>query len=385
MPVRFAAGTSELHLTADGVVQTIIADPAGGIAPCFVSRTPLPDAPMAGLLHALRPDEKLIGLAADAGSVNQLFPDSKIVTVPLDPVHPLPGPPAAWQTLDAIVMNTNAAADLGDRRINLLVAGGTSLLVPADSGVAPDAFWPWRLDHRFWMLRAATPVIAAASDEDFAPVSSWQPGRSSSDRAQIVIMSVIWVIAVLLVSLIRPHWMAALTILVAAALAVTAVSVWDNGRASVDRAIGLVYAAGDPAVVDRWNFRVASRSCADSIKFETVAMPILALHGGPEHMALLCDHSGTPVEFDYDLVADHPAAFVFTWLGADMSRVGYSRPVTTPLRLLPASLYPGLEPVGQIAMPDAEDWTQWPTLVLAKSDAIPKNVSSSDGRDSLNR
>jgi hypothetical protein len=372
MPVRFARGQSELHLTADGVVRTDIADPVGGIAPCFISRTPPPDSAMAQSLRPLQPNEKLIGIAAHGGAIDALFPGSALIQVPLDPVHPLPGPPAAWQALDAVVLDGPAVADLGDERIGVLLAGGTSLLVPARGQSSPESTHSWRLDHGFWFLGAARPVDAEASDEDYGPVSGWNPGRSAHDRAQIMLMAVIWAIVVLLISLSHRRRQGAVWTCVAAVLAIVLIGVWDMRQNPTRQAFGNVHTITEPPVRDLWIFRLATRTCTDSMDFGDFALPILARHGGPEHMTLVCNSEGYPIEFRYDLPADRRAAFVYPAIAGAPPTDFWSRPVTTPLRFLPRSIYPGLEPAGQIASPSNSEIIQWPSLVLARADAMPR-------------
>jgi hypothetical protein len=387
MPVRFAAGTAELHLTADGAVETVVADPAGGIAPCFLSRTPPPDAPMANSLRALRPNEKLIGLAADAGSAAQLFPGATIVTVPLDPVHPLPGPPAAWQSLDAVILSAAAAAELSDTRINVLLSGGTTLAVPAVEKQPPETTWPWRLENGFWILHAAQPLDAEASDEDFAPASGWTPGRSAHDRAQVMLMGVSWAIVVLLIAVIpqRWRWAKALDISMAAFLSIMAFGLWDIMQSPTSEAVGFVDIISEPPIKEMWIFKLSSRLCTDSTPCDRFALPILARQGGPEDMKLICNRTGNPIEFRYDLPPDHPAAFIYRSIAGETPPGPIVNPITSPMRFLPSSLYPGFVPVGQVIVPTSPDMPQWPILVLARSHAMPRNFSPSHGRDSSNR
>jgi len=362
MPVRFPASAAEFRISADGMVKTVVSNPVGGVAPCFVSREPAPDSPMAVQLHELGLDERLVGIAADAGDIPQiLFPGQKILTVPLDPVHPLEGSPAAWQTLDAIVMTNSAAASLPRDEINSLLAGGVSLAVSGGDQSAPSAQWPWQPVHGGWILRAPAAPIAAASDDFYTPITGWSPGRPPIYRWQIVVFGVILAIAVLLISLLAPRWSGALALLLAIA-AIVAAGLWQKFQPEYSENGGAIVS---PDAVDVWVFDRALLPCVIHKLYRGLLLPIVPVHGGPDAVTLMCDPAGTPTSLDYQLTAGRA--------GVSLQRstliphpVDTSPEITTPLRFL-LPFYPGLSPVGQIAQPGG-----WPSLVLAKSDAIPK-------------
>jgi hypothetical protein len=387
MPVRFEAGAKEFRISADGMVETVVPDPAGGIAPCYLSRSASPDVPLFSALHELRPSDRLVGIATNAGNAaREIFAGDTVLTVPLDAAHPLPGPPAAWQTLDAVVLDASAASDLGDERINVLLSGGTTLAVPSDSARPPAPHWPWKLEHGLWLLPAPSPLIVPADDENFAPVSGWQAGRSARDRRQVMWMGVLWAVLVLLVPVVchRHPVHAALTVAMIAVLACLGISIWDLAQSPTSQAIGFVYCIGEPSVKDTWIFKRATRACGDSTEFGDNSIPILAMHGGPDEMRILCNRTGHPMEFQYKLWADRAAGFVSRNLADAPPIDAVANPLTTPLRLLPMSLYSGLSPLGEVRVPAESEMTQWPTLFLANSDAMPKNVTPL-GRDSSNK
>src|SRR5439155_11703552 len=57
-------------------------------------------------LRPLAANEKLVGVVGHHSSFSQwLFPNQEVIPIPLDAAKPLPGPAAAWELLDAIVVD----------------------------------------------------------------------------------------------------------------------------------------------------------------------------------------------------------------------------------------------------------------------------------------
>ncbi len=386
MPVGFPPSQDEFRVSIDGKIETIVNDPAGGIAPCAVCRTPSSDSNLFASLHELRSDEKLIGLAT-GDMPAQFFVGSKIIPITLDPARPLPGAPSAWQTLDAVFLDTTAAANLGDDRINTLLSGGTSLFVHASTQQPPESTWPWRLDRGYWILRGARPLLAELDDDNFAPLSVLSPGRSAQDRAQVFWLAGIWSVVVLLimVSPLCKGRAAPIAVCAMAGLAFTSINLLDQIQLPTQSAMGFVHSAEDPAFKDMWIFNRALKNCSTTSDFDRLAIAILPRNGGPSNIKLICTRTGNPVEFRYDLSADQASAFVYRTIIREPLR---SQPIgrfDSPLRRLPPAIYPGSTIIGELAQLPTTEWTQWPTLVLANSDPIPKNLTPPSTRDSSNK
>src|SRR5260221_543188 len=67
---------------------------------------------------------------AEAQSVvAALFPGDPVTAIHLDPTDPLAGPPAAWETLDAVLIDDAGLARLGGRKVDVLAASGVAFAV----------------------------------------------------------------------------------------------------------------------------------------------------------------------------------------------------------------------------------------------------------------
>jgi len=102
-----------------------------------------PWEPVVQPLHVLLPQQRLVGYAGDAGMgivAAKFFPET--ICLPLDGVDPLAGSAAAWDTLDALVIDQAVAARLSEeRRLSPLLAAGIQIVVRTPQ--RPDTIWPW--------------------------------------------------------------------------------------------------------------------------------------------------------------------------------------------------------------------------------------------------
>ncbi len=259
-----------------------------------------------------------------------LFPGDRLVPVRLDPSDPLPGPPAAWEVLDAVVLDPAAVAALTDARRSALLAGGVTLAVTGDAppDAPPDARWPWRRRGRLWALSPspAGPAAGVVLPDAYAPTDAWTPGWSPAVRAAAGTAAVLVAIAVVALTRFRRPWLAVAAPVAASAVATAAVAVWRLTLDPVARGGGDVTVV-TPALAQRdaWVYERA-RSPAD------VAVP----WSGWTHPAFASDGAladGRPtltVSADGRLAwAVHlPAGSAVAFVHRDVSPAGPPPPVT---------------------------------------------------------
>ena len=168
-------------LAADGCVPTDVAGGFRGTAPVWAVTTPAGE--LGGTpLRTPAEGERLVGAtAALPAGAGELFPGDRLLPIRLDLADPLPGPPAAWEVLDAVVLDVPAMAAVTDAKRSALLAGGVMLAVAGDD--RPDARWPWRRRGPWWVL-AVTPAgpTEVVSPDVYGPTESWSPGWPAAVR-----------------------------------------------------------------------------------------------------------------------------------------------------------------------------------------------------------
>ncbi len=177
--------SSDAHLRAAGCLPCDVTAAGRATVPMLAVAIPGPLSWGEGTAALRVPGdhERLVG--ATSGMPDGLFPGERIIPVRLDPADPLPGPAAAWEVLDAVVLDPAAMAALGEARRSALLAGGVTLAVSGDA--APDD--RWRRRGALWVLSYApagpTGVMAEGA---YAPTEAWTPGWS--DREKWIVVAV---------------------------------------------------------------------------------------------------------------------------------------------------------------------------------------------------
>jgi hypothetical protein len=385
MPVQFAASPGRLRLAADGAVTTIIQSPVGGIAPFLITASPVRNASFTQALHELQADEKLIGMATDAPDIGSvIFPGEKTISVSLDPVHPTPGPPAAWQSLDALVLDANSPALKDTATLNLL-SGGTIIVIRAGT---PDAKYGGvfsSFDRGYWILQPPI-ALSAVGEDSYGPISGFVPRHDADYLRHVVVMGLVFSILLVGASL----WNSRRNVLLAAGLALItlfAVPIWGSAQLPIIAAQGVIQENDTFPMSDTWLYQMALKPCRARLPFPGTAWPMPSADAGAQDMTLVCDGTGKPLGFQYNLRPDLPAAFVFRSATAAAETAGLSTPLTSPLRTLLSPHYPGLQAIGEARIDSTGEpgAIQWPTVVLARSDAMPSNLNPASGRDSSNK
>jgi len=375
MPVRFEASPTELRLVADGAITTEIQNPTGGVAPFLIFQSPVRNSLFSQSLHELQPDEKLVGYAIDApGVTEKLFPGERVIPLRLDPTNPLPGMGMCWQSLDAAVLDSDQFQQLADWQT--LLSDGITLIV-RDSA-APDADWPWKHENGFWVLTGIEPPLAIPSDGNYIPVAGWNPGKSAAYRRVISVAGIVFAILVVAISLWRSRWRILLAAIFVASAMAMALNI-GHFQPELAEASGRIDTAGPYRTFDTWGYDRAMKDGEFSNDYlgSGLVLPMLPSHGGPKGMTLFCNKRGTPIDFHYRMSLNCTAAFLTIFASVGETGFPSSKLVTSPLRSLLASNYPGLNAVGEYPQHFEENnmflnVTYWPTLLLANSDAIPK-------------
>src|SRR5262245_45389130 len=204
MPVRVSVehgpSTAEcLQIEADAAIATrlpIVNGRASAVVPVFpfdtlhrlrwslrdANGSELAGAEVDGALRRLGPEQRLVGSSSgDIDLARELFKDASIVPIRLDPLDPMPGPAASWQSLDVALLDSLPAQN----KLEALLSGG--VIIATRSASRPDNRWPWRQVGSLWVLDPALagPRMGAADPVIFSPVQGWEGEWPLAVRRQI--------------------------------------------------------------------------------------------------------------------------------------------------------------------------------------------------------
>lgn len=187
--VRSGDSASPIILTCDGMIPIRLPARFSGTIPIYIlNSSPTveltatqADRPLMKVsLHALAPDQRLIGLATDdPATLQQLFPDRRAVSVRV-------GTDRSWlnssflSSLDAIVFHQAAQPEL----LRSLEAG---ILVAVTSESAPDIQLPWKRTGSLWTVSAsiAGPDSTVGGESVFLATQGWHQETSPPLRGRI--------------------------------------------------------------------------------------------------------------------------------------------------------------------------------------------------------
>lgn len=389
MPARITAEqTPMLLLQGTGVLPTQVnADQTrlDGIAPLLpldnTLRTLHWDAggtrgTLQASLRALQPDQRLVGLVADdLEFARRLFPDQTIIPIRLDPAMPLPGPIAAWQALDAIVLDPPVAQQLGQGKLGALLAGGTWIAVRGQS--PPDADWPWAAREGYWVLSPdlAGPRIAGVYSGAFAPVQGWRAEWPVAFRRRMVLCAVVCSILLLGLALVRSRWTPLLMVLLSAAT-VLLLGLWWKNRSAVLLREGQVIVARNPlAQVDLWHYYASPSAATAQVPWLDTTWPFFEDGADLDALGvtLHCGADGQPISFVCRIPPGLKMGFLSRSLGraspATASPVAPDNPLVRLAKR--AYLSQGDQMVGQIlpshSAGDSLLAEHWPALVIQRT------------------
>ena len=333
--------------------------------------------------NALRPlsrQEKLVMLAADQQPVREvlaeLFGAVRIVPVaPQDAADPLPGPAAAWELLDAVVIDGPTFSRLGMTKLAPLAAGGTSIIVLSQQ--RPVGAWPWVRHGPAWVLKhdVAGPRQLVYDDDGqiYMRVSNWTPHWPAALRWRLVVYGVLALLVLTATALVPWRWAGVLALLLAGG-ATAGFMAWRQSQSPIATLAGEIRVESPQAVQhDRWVFRSPLMPSAAATPWEPNLRPVFA---SPRHRelipaALVCKASGEPAYWSYELGSRMKLAMFSRSLS--MSRPADPvQPVEhTPLWDLADARYlrRAWSVVGQVPAPAGGAMSldqSWPTVILSR-------------------
>ena len=373
-----------ITLLADGCVPTDVAAGTTGVVPVLAID---PAGTIGGTRLRVPADgERLVGTTT--GTVPaELFPGGRTVPVRLDPAAPLPGPPAAWEVLDAVVLDPAAMAAVNDAHRSALLSGGVTLATTGPD--APDDRWPWARRGSLWVL-AYTPAGPGdlVGADVYGPTDQWTPGAPPAVRRTAVAVAVglaIVTVALLVRHRSRPsippadehpgqspglmitvpmhHWRAVAAVLVPLVTA-AGVLAW---RATLDP---VAHAGGDVTVAtprlvqrDRWAYDRARSATTATVPWAGWTHPAFASPAAAAAARLTVSADGR-LAFRLPLAAVAAAAFV----RRDVTPAGNPVPTTAThgaaMRTVASAVYLsfGDRIVGETAPPPG----RWPGVLIAR-------------------
>lgn len=364
----FSESGGGVELTGEEAITTRFAGQPGAhvVVPFLALDATVRDSQLE--LHALDDSDCLVGDGGDdPAAAGKLFPAKRLITVRLDPVHPIQGPAMAWETLDGLLVTPIGLANISDEMLRELNVAGVTIAVSGES--EPRSVLAWRREGGLWIARGVPSITASATPDAYAPTLQWLGGKSLDFRRQIVLLGTLFGILAGGVCLTRSRWSA-----IAAAGLVTTFGLaadWNNrGFSPVASAMGIVQFDVDRklAVADVWVFEQSHRDADFDLAVSGSVHPIAMENSQWRNwnLVLTCGSDGTPVSLSGRLKANEPLAVVMRRVAA--AGILSGGPVDSPMRLLAApSLYGEYEIAGQNGprQSDAEtQHTRWGMIVL---------------------
>jgi hypothetical protein len=370
MPV-IVEGEGEVRISAEGAVTTVV--PAGGparrVIPFLIVGSSARGLSVVlngqdiGNLPQLRPlgnDEQLAGVAADVQWDPTREEHHKLIRIRLDPANPLPGPAIAWQSLDMVVMSSEALGRIDSENENVLRDGGTRIVVI--QGKQP-------VDRI-----AVGPGGAMFSESAYLPTYAWQPAWPRTFRIYVLAAAGGFAIVLVLAAMLRTRsavWIATGVV----AVALMAGGIWKWRSPAVFSAAGEVLPQRSQDIYtqhDRWYFQSARRATQGAFRWQDVTWPMFfdRSHFRQTQMQLHCDPRGEPVGFVYQLPANGRVAFL-TRRWAELSEAPFDLPVRSPLAGLVDQLYRSnsAKPLGARSGDHfGASIESWPAIGLSVSD-----------------
>ncbi|MFI5379777.1 MAG: hypothetical protein ACHRHE_10800 [Tepidisphaerales bacterium] len=330
-------------------------------------------------LRPLGEDQKLVGFVGtpDVPLARAMFPDASIIPLKLSGPAALSGTAAAWNTLDALVLD---GATPGDVRIGEFLAAGITVVVR--SADKPAGQWPWKQSGGCWVLRADLlgPVMAGENQPALAPVSGWEADWPAPFRRRVLLYGTVFVVLALGAALLPRRW-AVVAIIVVSAGMTLAVRAWAKGHPVVLRKTGTVLVRSEPGQTDRWTYLAASNPGPAAVAFEGCTLPLFQ---GPHWpllgMTLVCDSGGLPRMYEMDMRPGVKVAFVSRGCGARAGNAPLAADgaaqAPCPLDRLAdrAYLRPGWRVAGKLPANGGSIYTEdWGTVVVERTRAGPES------------
>ena len=228
----------------------------------------------------------------------------------LENSDPLPGPPAAWDALDAIVLDPAAMARITNGQRSALLAAGVTLASRSNS--RPDENWSWQKRGSFWVLRYSPlgPVDQLVNPDAYAPTFAWSPGWPAAIRAQVAAVAVVLFLAIVAVAMLRDH-RAVFGLIALSLLSAAAVAVWQHALGTVSRAGGDMIVQS-PGLIQRdaWVFERARQTGEQTIPWAGWTVPIFGSAVAPVDSGIRIQIADGSASFNFQLDRGKTIAFV---------------------------------------------------------------------------
>lgn len=314
------------------------------------------------LLRVPKDDERVIATTtADVSAAAPLFSGSRIIAIRLDPTDPLPGPPAAWETLDAVLLDAAEFSRIPDEERSALLAGGVKLICTGD--VAPDARWPWQHKENAWVLSFALagPVGETVNEDAYAPTYAWNPGWRNAVRGQVMGAAILLVL-ITIALLLRPNRWTLISAIFLMLVASIGIAAWRQSLGNITRAGGdVVVARAGLLQRDAWVYERSRESSTQSVAWNNWTHPMFSSDDALRNSAMkLVVTAQGELQFSHDAITGHTMAFVRREIWPGEMPVS-SMPVRSPMLELAKSVYLGAGE--KIAGESPGSDGRWPTIV----------------------
>lgn len=352
-------------------------------------------------LRPLESGQKLVAFATGDGpsaaaAANLASGDAAWISVELDRAHPLDGPPAAWEGLDAVVLDPAAliSKQVDEQKLAVLVAAGTAVLVRDPEGQQPSAKppflsnWPWtRLEVPgekggpvigYWkiQLTPAGPATFAFNSDVFRPVLGKDNSWSLDYRKQIVIYGAIFSALIVMLALWKPRGAVVMVVIVCAGLCGFQFLWYRMQTALVGRG-GSVFVTHGPLVqTDAWSFQSTVADIGSTLRWGDVTKPIFPREFDfhESSIVLRCNPSGDPHEFYLWLPTGGQMILWSRSVGPAKLNGAPSQPIRSPLMPIIRDLYlkagDDLQGEFEWTPPLGPTWQsaeRWPAVVVRRA------------------
>ena len=360
MPARVtarAAGSS-IDIGAEGVIAVRVPLRDGrfdDVVPLLVMSEPrgIGDKPM----RQLRPEQRLVGFTTiDLHLAQELFPGDTIVPIQLSAADPLPGAAAAWETLDAVVLD-NTVSNITEEKLRELGTCGVVVAWRPGEVNRPNLIGP----------RAAAEDLAA-----FAPVQGWAADWPMAFRRGVMLCAIAFSIIALAVGLMKFRYSAWVLLVLCAVATVLLWMWWRNRPAVLVRCGSIVVRDVALAQRDLWVYQATASGSDSRMPWSDLARPYFEskLDRVAMKPLLICGEDGLPREFSFHLLAGQKIGFLIrSRIPAPQSPLRQAEE-SSPLARLARRMYlrEGLQLTGEsesmlrLELPKYGE--QFPTLVI---------------------
>ena len=340
-------------------------------------------------LKPLTEHQRIIGYAgveATAALVvaRAIYPADELLPIPLNPALPLPGIAAAWQTLDAVVLNRSAMQRVGEARFASLVAEGVAFAVlPGDdvkeTAGPPWPKWPWNpLPGGGWVIhyQPSGPSAVNYSDAIYEPVAAWRTGWPTLIRTRLFFLAAVFSILILLLALWRPRFVAIGAVILSGAF-VAGLLTWGKARKPTLTCGGKIRIVSHGITQDDdWAYETCHQHISSTIRWVDTTRLIFASAAQLDACVarLVCSSNGDPDYIFFDLPAKTKIALLSRRCGPRAPSVSPSPAITSPLAEVARNLYlrPGDQFIGQLPSSPliGEPYApvvQWPGIVIRRN------------------